>query len=78
MFDVKKPRRLCLPTAIDGAPAPTERLQLTCYPTKPAKGQPKFAKRQGMKVRTPFSDVVLDVLAPTDLCFPSLMAPNIR
>ena len=70
-FDVKKPTRVCLGTDRDGGGIPRPGDDLACYQVKPAKGQPKHAKRAGVHVNHAFGAAQLDTVKEEELCLPS-------
>jgi len=70
-FDVKKPTRVCLAVDKNGEGIPRPDDALVCYKAKPAKGQPKHAKRAGVHVNHPFGPAQLDTVKEEELCLPS-------
>ena len=70
-LDVKKPTRVCLGTDRDGGGIPRPGDALACYQAKPAKGQPKHAKRAGVHVNHAFGPAQLDTVKEEELCLPS-------
>jgi hypothetical protein len=70
-FDVKKPTRVCLATDKNGEGTPRPDDALVCYKAKPAKGQPKHAKRIGVHVNHQLGAAQLDTVKEEELCLPS-------
>jgi hypothetical protein len=70
-FDLKKPKRVCLAVDVDGAGVRDAASGLLCYQAKPAKGEPKHAKRLGLFVEDAFGATRLDALKQDELCVPS-------
>jgi hypothetical protein len=70
-FLVKKPTRLCVATNVDGSELLSPEAALVCFKVKPAKGQPKHAKRLGVHVNHAFGPGQLDTVKEEELCLPS-------
>lgn len=70
---VKKPTRLCVATSVDGSKLVSPEAALVCFKVKPAKGQPKHAKRLGVHVNHAFGPGQLDTVKDEELCLPSTL-----
>jgi len=70
-FDVKKPTKLCLPVDKNGEGIQRPDELVVCYSAKPAKGQPRHAKRTGVSVANQFGSGQLDTRKEDVLCVPS-------
>jgi len=68
---VRKPTKLCLATAEDGAPVKNPDFHLMC--AKVRTGAPRRAK--GVQIRTEFGAGVIDLAGETELCVPSAVQP---
>jgi hypothetical protein len=55
----------------NGEGIPRQGDALVCYEAKPAKGQPKHAKRGGVHVNHQFGPAQLDTVKEEELCLPS-------
>jgi hypothetical protein len=54
VFDVRAPRRLCLPVELDGAAIQRPENALVCYAARPAKGESRSTIRTGMHLENVF------------------------
>jgi hypothetical protein len=72
-FLVKKPTRLCVATSVGGSKLLSPEAALVCFKVKPAKGQPKHAKRAGVHVNHVFGPGQLDTVKEEELCLPSTL-----
>ena len=70
-FDVKKPTHLCLPVDKNGEGIQHPDSLRVCYKVKPAKKQPKHAKRTGVFLGNQFGTEQLDTVKEDELCVPS-------
>lgn len=70
-FDVKKPKHLCLPVDKNGEGIQRPGSLRVCYKAKPAKKQPKHAKRTGVFVGNQLGTEQLDTVKEDELCVPS-------
>jgi hypothetical protein len=68
---VKKPKHLCLPVDKNGEGIDDPSTLLVCYKAKPARGQPKHAKRTGVTTVNQFGSEQLDTVKEDELCVPS-------
>lgn len=71
VYDVKKPLRLCLPTAVNGAPTAQPATALACYATKLATlkpKQPKHVPRLGVHVANALGALTVDTQTARELC----------
>jgi hypothetical protein len=68
---VRKPTKLCLATAEDGAPVKNPDFHLMC--AKVRTGAPRRAK--GLQIQTEFGTGVVDLAGETELCVPSAVQP---
>jgi hypothetical protein len=69
--DVKKPKHLCLPVDKNGEGVKRPGSLRVCYPARPAKRQPKHAKRTGLYLDNQFGTEQLDTVREDELCVPS-------
>jgi hypothetical protein len=76
-FEVKKPRRLCIPTAkeFDGHRVDIKHPEthLLCYDVKPAKGELSHERVEGIFVNDPFGPGLVDTRKERELCVPSTL-----
>jgi hypothetical protein len=74
-LDVKKPKSLCVAADKNGEGIEQPGARLVCFQAKPAKGEPKHAKREGVFVLNQLGEGRLDTVKETELCVPILPAP---
>jgi hypothetical protein len=71
-FIVKKPKRLCRPASMNGVGIKNTAANLICYAVKPAKNQPKTAKRKGIHTANELGVVQLDTKKEELVCLPAV------
>jgi hypothetical protein len=76
VFDVKTPKRLCVPVDKNGEGIKSGDAYAVCYQAKPAKGQPKHAKVLDVRVANQFGPGAQTVLPESELCVPSTRDPS--
>jgi hypothetical protein len=72
-FDLKRPRRLCTPVAVDGSVIKTPGRHLLCYPAKRGKFWPKHLPVNGVTVADGIFSDLLGTVAEEELCVPSVL-----
>jgi cysteine-rich repeat protein len=72
LYDVKKPRHLCVPASKDGEPLVHPVAHLMCYEVKRAREEPKHVRRFGVQVANQFGAETLDSVREETLCVPAL------
>jgi hypothetical protein len=73
--EVKKVKRLCVPTDREGDGIKNADGYLLCYQSKSAKGQPKHVRQQGVLVVNPQSDLSVATTGEAEICLPSQRLP---
>jgi hypothetical protein len=77
LFDVKKPKHLCVPVSQNGSVIKRATGYQMCYQVKPAKGQPKHTPVHGLLVGNEFlQGESLDTKKDAELCVPSIVNPT--
>ncbi|MDA2924417.1 thrombospondin type 3 repeat-containing protein [Acidobacteria bacterium AH-259-L09] len=71
LFEIKKPRWLCNPVDKNGEGIKNPDNQLVCYTVKPAKGQPKHERVEGIFLNDQFGPARVDTKKERELCVPS-------
>jgi YVTN family beta-propeller protein/cysteine-rich repeat protein len=73
LYDVKKPRRLCVPVDKNGEGIPHPAANVMCYQVKRASGQPKHARiAKLIHTANQFGTGRLDTIQEEELCVPAL------
>ncbi len=67
-FDVKKPNRLCNPVDKNDEDIINPEAYLMCYEVKPAEGEPKHIKVDGINTNNQFGPLQLDTKKEAELC----------
>jgi uncharacterized delta-60 repeat protein len=76
LYEVLRPRRLCLPTDVNGAGVANPRAHLLCYDVRPAAGEPPMVPLLGRIHTTNLLGAGrLDVRREDELCVPALREP---
>jgi len=75
LFDVKTPRRLCVPVSQDLQPVKSSSGHLLCYKAKPAKGEPKHLPIAGRLTANVFGAESIDTRKEDEICVPSIVNP---
>ncbi len=70
-YDIKKPLALGVPGDKNGEGILDPVVHLTEYQVKAAKGEPRFVKREGIRIVNQCNDLVLEVKKPTSLMVPT-------
>jgi len=74
-YDLKKPKLLCLAVDKNGEGIKNDNAAVVCYQAKPAKGEPKHAKREGVGFADQIIAHRLDSKKEEVLCVPALKDP---
>jgi hypothetical protein len=76
MYDVDKPRRLCVPVDKNGEGLVNAAAHLMCYKVKPASGEPKHTRVLGqIHTENQFGALRLDTVKEEELCVPAEKNP---
>lgn len=76
MYDVKRPRRLCLPVDKNGEGILHGTTHLVCYQVQAASGQPKYVPVVGeIHTVNQFGNGRLDTVKDEELCVPAVRVP---
>jgi YVTN family beta-propeller protein len=76
VYDVGKPRRLCVPVDKNGEGLVNEAAHLMCYKVKPASGEPKHTRVLGqIHTENQFGALRLDTVKEEVLCVPAEKIP---
>ena len=70
-FDVLTPRHLCTPVDKNGEGIKEARAYLLCYRVKPARGEPKHAKRSGVMTNNQLGPGTVTTVKEMELCIPA-------
>lgn len=73
-FVVRRPRRLCSPVALSGAPIDNPDHHLLCYDAAPAPGEPRALVR-GLLLANAIDAGQVDAKPRFELCLPSMVEP---
>jgi hypothetical protein len=74
LFDIKKPKRLCVPASKNGSAIENAAGHLLCYQVKPAKDEPKHTPVSGLYAANDFAQPErLDTKKEAELCVPSIL-----
>lgn len=77
IFDIKKPRRLCLPTDYAGGGVKNSKGHYLCYAAKPAKEQLKHVPLTGVKIGNSLGqNEQFDTRKEAEICLPSVVDPE--
>jgi hypothetical protein len=68
---LKKPKHLCNPVDKNGEGIKNPPVHLVCYTAKPARGERKHVRRQGLYIANQFGQLRLDTLKEGEFCIPS-------
>jgi hypothetical protein len=69
---LRKPRHLCLPVDKNGEGIKNPQAHLLCYAARPARGEPKHIRREGVFVNNQFGPLRIDTIREQELCIPSV------
>jgi hypothetical protein len=76
VYDIKKPRRLCVPVDKNGEGIERPAAHLMCYRVRRARGQPNHTRVEGqIHTNNQFGLGQLDTVKEEDLCVPALKNP---
>ena len=78
LFDVKKPKRLCLAADKNDEGVGEPEGHLMCYQVKRARGTPKHDKRAGLYLLNQLDRERLDTQSESELCIPSLVSDDVN
>lgn len=77
IYDIKKPKRLCVPTDHAGGGIKNPKGHYFCYQAKEAKGQPKHVPQTAVKIGNTFGQPEqLDTKKEAEICLPSVVDPE--
>jgi hypothetical protein len=68
---LRKPRHLCLPVDKNGEGIKNPQAHLLCYAAKPARGEPKHIRREGIFVNNQFGPLRMNTIKEREFCIPS-------
>jgi hypothetical protein len=69
---LRKPRHLCLPVDKNGEGIKNPAAHLLCYAAKPARGEPKHIRREGVFVNNQFGALRMNTVNEREFCIPSI------
>ena len=69
---LRKPRHLCLPVDKNGEGVKNPEAHLLCYAAKPARGEPKHLRREGVFVNNQFGPLRVNTVKEKEFCIPSV------
>ena len=69
---LRKPRHLCLPVDKNGEGIKNPAAHLLCYAARPARGEPKHLRRDGVFVNNQFGALRLNTIKEREFCIPSI------
>jgi hypothetical protein len=69
---LRKPRHLCLPVDKNGEGIKNPAAHLLCYAAKPARGEPKHIRREGVFVNNQFGALRMNTVKEREFCIPSI------
>ena len=72
ILTLRKPRHLCVPVDKNGEGIKNPAAHLLCYASKPARGEPKHIRREGVFVNNQFGPVRLNTVKEREFCIPSV------
>jgi hypothetical protein len=69
---LRKPRHLCTPVNKNGEGVQNPDVHLLCYLSRPARGERKHVRRQGIYVHNQFGPLRVDTIKDQEFCIPSV------
>jgi hypothetical protein len=72
VFNLRKPKHLCLPVDKNTEGIKNADAHLLCYTVKGVSGQPKHVRRTGVHINNQFATAVLGTTKESELCIPSI------